>query len=290
MTIYMGTIMNKPLAFITLLAALVLGACGKSDIPVISDKDALQGTWIVKSETPAQGELKFNTIRFDGDKAITKPNGKDYPADFILDPSKNPKEIDLLFKDPTDKDVALHGIYELNGDTLRITITKPDDLGTIRPTSFNAPNSHNTTFELIRQKYGKSDTAGIADKDALQGIWIPKSLSLGTMPAQNISNKDIVIRFEGDKAISKTNGKDDPINFKLDPSTNPKEIYLLEIAPNGMDNFQHGIYELKGDTLRITMPDDHGAACPTSFNAPNTSTVEFTRQKQPFAAAIPTVR
>ncbi len=126
---------------------------------------------------------------------------------------------------------------------------------------------------------GKSDNSTKSDKDALQGNWTAKSMTLGTMPAQNLPNNDMALRFEGDKAIGKTNGKDDPIDFKLDPSKNPKEIDLSGKNPLGKDETQHGIYELNGDTLRIAMPSGATAFRPTSFNDPNAATVEFTRQK-----------
>jgi len=69
---------------------------------------------------------------------------------FKLDASASPKALEFTITDGADKGKTQLGIYELNGDTLRLCIAKP---GTPRPTSFKTTQGGNAElFTLQRVK------------------------------------------------------------------------------------------------------------------------------------------
>jgi len=116
------------------------------------------------------------------------------------------------------------------------------------------------------------------DKDALQGSWMAVS---GTedgkaMAADKI--KDAVVTFKGDKLVLKHGGQESEHTFKIDSSKNPKE---MDVDFDGKPG--RGIYELKGDTLRVAhgaMPD---SPRPKNFESKEGSgvvVVEFKREKK----------
>ena len=139
-----------------LVAALVLAA----PAPAEDKKDAekLQGEWMIVS-------FDRGTIREPGDAEATKwkvvikddlmtiNDGKrDEKVTIRLDSAKKPKEIDLT---PQDKgaDAKVLGIYELNGDDLKICFTKA---GGARPTKFAwDPDAGKTLIVFKRQKKDK---------------------------------------------------------------------------------------------------------------------------------------
>ena len=106
-----------------------------------------QGTWTFESseaggkELPA-GELKGLILTFEGDKHTVK-KGDDVlqVGTQKLDPSKSPKTIDVTMTEGPNKGAVMLGIYEIDGDTLKVCF---DLEGKKRPTEFkSAPGSEN---------------------------------------------------------------------------------------------------------------------------------------------------
>jgi uncharacterized protein (TIGR03067 family) len=103
-----------------------------------SDRDKLQGTWKVTAATldgtgvgPEIEQMKKGFVLvFRGDKVTIKVE-----ADYMLDPTKTPKQIDLSpsLGDAKEKNPTIRGIYELSGDDLKLCIGGPD---ADRPTAF----------------------------------------------------------------------------------------------------------------------------------------------------------
>jgi uncharacterized protein (TIGR03067 family) len=103
----------------------------------------LQGTWrataawTTKGTEIRQDSLKNTFLVIDGDRRITKTNGRPGPPLTIrLDPSQSPKAIDSTHNDGNHKGQVVRGIYELNGDTLKIAEGMPTRPG--RPAGFEA--------------------------------------------------------------------------------------------------------------------------------------------------------
>src|SRR5262245_47823317 len=114
-------------------------------------KDELKkfaGSWkMTKFESgdkKAPPEEFFAKIRFvfEGEKLLVKVEGqtKDETT-FKIDPSKKPKQIDVTSSMGPNKGKVAEGIYELDGDKLKICTPQP---GEPRPTEFKAPMGSKT--------------------------------------------------------------------------------------------------------------------------------------------------
>jgi uncharacterized protein (TIGR03067 family) len=112
------------------------------------DIDKMQGDWALASYvidgtklSDDEAQSLFRTVKGDQytvllfDKVITKGR-------FKIDPKKNPKTIDSYPEGVSDK--AVLGIYELQGDTLKICSAP---LGKERPTKFESQK--NSGYSLM---------------------------------------------------------------------------------------------------------------------------------------------
>ena len=114
-----------------------------------------QGTWTFESceaggkKLPAS-ELKGLVLTFVGNKHTVK-KGDDViqVGTQKLDPSKSPKAIDVTLTEGVNKGAVMLGIYEFNGDTLRVCF---DATGKKRPTQFNSPPG-STTFVNVHRRF-----------------------------------------------------------------------------------------------------------------------------------------
>ena len=106
------------------------------------DKEKLQGTW-----TLTQVKFKGEAVRvpadpkmqmiFTGDKVILKGGFKgNDEGTYKLDPAKAPRQITLT-KKGGGADDTMNGIYEINGDTLKLAYSAKGPSGP-RPTGFDA--------------------------------------------------------------------------------------------------------------------------------------------------------
>ena len=70
-------------------------------------------------EVPAK-KLAGTTLTIKGDKYVVKVKDNSYETTIKLDPSKDPKHIDTYFPNGTELPKLSKGLYELDGDTLKI--------------------------------------------------------------------------------------------------------------------------------------------------------------------------
>jgi uncharacterized protein (TIGR03067 family) len=122
---------------------LVLIATGVSGEEAKKELDQLQGEWTMHSRE-TNGKPSANTVwklTIKGDQwTVTRPNGgvAALEATIKLDPSKKPKEIDLIAK----KGSSMIGIYKLEGDTLTFCRPGPSP-NAERPKEFKTADSPN---------------------------------------------------------------------------------------------------------------------------------------------------
>lgn len=132
------------IAIVALHGTLVLTAAGagvRADDKADVEKELkkFQGTWTFESveaggKVEPAASFKGMTLTFDGDKhAVKKGNEVLQAGTQKLDPSRSPKSIDVTMTEGPDKGTVVLGIYEIDGDTLKVCF---DPEGKKRPTEF----------------------------------------------------------------------------------------------------------------------------------------------------------
>jgi uncharacterized protein (TIGR03067 family) len=138
--------MNRPL-----WAALATSLLVAVDAPK-TDQDRIQGAWVlVARETNGQDDdpasfKKQATMIFEEDRVIVRMGAMSADlGSFTLDPTKTPKFYNRTYTDGTPR----YGIYELEGDTLKICIA---DLGRGRPTTFATKPGDGTSLLVYKRE------------------------------------------------------------------------------------------------------------------------------------------
>jgi|GEM_PF-697959 len=117
------------------------------------------------------------------------------------------------------------------------------------------------------------------DKLQIQGVWAvsdgeTNGRSLKTvlhekgLGAMKIKFSNDVMTMTGPGVLSHT------YQFVLKPKGQPKVITLVTVETHGKapeGSVIHGIYEIKGDTLKLCLPADSSGDRPEKFEAPNGS-------------------
>ena len=116
-----------------------------------------------------------------------------------------------------------------------------------------------------------STQAGDAKKDQekIEGTWEATEVVVNGMPAPEDLRKGITFAFAGDKmtlvgpdGIGKREHK-----FKLDPTKKPKAIDTMPQDGPFKGKSGPGIYELKGDTLKLCIPNTATNERPKQFES-----------------------
>jgi uncharacterized protein (TIGR03067 family) len=139
------------ISYVALFCALGFAASGGSgtwaDDKADLEKEVrkFQGTWTFESsetggkKIPAD-ELKGFILIFEGDKHTVKKGDEVIQVGTQkINPSKSPKTIDVTMTEGPSKGKVMLGIYEIDGDTLKVCF---DSQGKKRPTEFkSSPDS-----------------------------------------------------------------------------------------------------------------------------------------------------
>jgi RNA polymerase sigma factor (sigma-70 family) len=223
-----------------------------------TDKERFQGTWVAVSLNGNNQEAPADLVRaiqitFTGDRLTLKSPSESYEkAAYAIDPTQAPKTIDLVLQR------AYRGIYEFTGDRLRLCII---DNQHPRPADFQ-PGEKRLVFVLKRVKGGDAKPAEKpapsaraepkTDKERLQGSWQVVSMNVRNKEGAPEETRANRIIFAGDKMTRKRpDGPDEVITYTLDPTQKPKAIDFGAGISGAL-----GIYEFKGDTLRLCMERD----------------------------------
>jgi uncharacterized protein (TIGR03067 family) len=85
------------------------------------EREKLEGTWSLVKITGGKSEDKEKgaKLTFKGDKITLKTGDETKEATYSIDPTQKPKEMTVHMV-KGDKKVTVQGIYELDGDTLKI--------------------------------------------------------------------------------------------------------------------------------------------------------------------------
>lgn len=125
-----------------------------------ADRDAIQGTWQpVKAEMrggPAPGDVREQRMVFSGDRfKLVEGDKVLIRGTFTLDAGKHPKVMEMKVSEGAggDAEAPVHGIYELDGDTLKWCAAEPGSAA--GPEQFETKGTSNVMLELKREKAGE---------------------------------------------------------------------------------------------------------------------------------------
>lgn len=106
-----------------LLATLALP--GGREEAAKKDLERLQGTYTIAAmevdgKLVSEERLKGTTLTIKGDRYILKVKEQTFETVLRLNPTKDPKEVDMVFVDGANKDKVGKGIYKIEGDTFKL--------------------------------------------------------------------------------------------------------------------------------------------------------------------------
>jgi RNA polymerase sigma factor (sigma-70 family) len=237
-----------------------------------SELRRLQGTWRVVSIEYAGKPVPAGKIEdadltwtFSGDTwtARNKVSPTGLRVTFGIDPTRSPRAMDF---GPVRKDTMPSlGIYELKGDVLKVCfgwLSRPRAFATVPhpgPDRWFEPGSGERLYVLRRVKgvarrEGKpgkgagpvpGSRAIVADLERLQGAWAARGEGLRIEGALFTWKRD-----RGPALVGRI--------MQMDPAKRPRELDLIfappgqaEGKPSGSAVIAKGIYEVKGDALRL---------------------------------------
>jgi RNA polymerase sigma factor (sigma-70 family) len=114
-------------------------AAADDDPKVKAELKKFQGTWVdiyAEKAGKEQEQVGDHQLKFDGETFSVADHGHvEEKGTFKLDPSKNPKEIDLRVRDRNNDEKTVLGIYTWDGENLKLCLGEPGGGGT-RPKDF----------------------------------------------------------------------------------------------------------------------------------------------------------
>lgn len=126
-----------------------------ADAPDKADLEAIQGTWVL-SAMESEGEdvpkehFKAWTAEYQGNRVTFRDGERVRRRGIVtLDPSRNPKAVNTWDQDGPYEDRTVPGIYEVDGDTLKLCFARPGDE---RPKAFTTKDGTGFLFCIYKRK------------------------------------------------------------------------------------------------------------------------------------------
>ena len=125
----------------SVFSLFAVGVRAEDTPEVAKDRKKFQGTWTFESVEAGGKKLppdlfKDMTVTFEGDHYSVKMGSKVVEAATQkLDPSRSPRTLDATVTEGPNKGSVILGIYEIDGDTLKVCF---DPEGKKRPTAFTS--------------------------------------------------------------------------------------------------------------------------------------------------------
>ncbi len=119
------------------------------------DLKQLQGTWqcvaMEREGDPVLAEdLKGSTATYEDDRITLTRDGEVFRRGIVtLDPSKSPKRVNTWDLNGPYEDQTVPGIYEVDGDTLKLCFSRP---GSERPAAFTTKEGSGSLSVVYKRK------------------------------------------------------------------------------------------------------------------------------------------
>lgn len=247
-----------------------------------ADQNAIQGEWRVilaedSGRTESQEALRDIRLVITQDQLRMELAGAGNVSTYRLDPSTTPKAIDLTMDGKTKP-----GIYDLQGDTLRICMSEHTDE---RPTAFDSqPNSVNDvvlTFKRVKwENVSATKTDDTRDNgplsDELARSLIPKAASISKEDFQKLQSNPTAQSIKS-KSLSLTlltlnvsnQSAEDANDFKFLVERFPRPSDIAAAMSKSRAKGYFSIIQPDYITeCKITHSTDESAQGKVTFNAP----------------------
>ena len=151
----------RVVCFLLFATGALLAAEGPTkDTPFRGDLDKLSGTWVtvslvndgktlVDEKTPPK-EASATKLVYDGNKWMIKVENKTVATGvFKIDPTRKPKQIDILDESGAKNEKTKLGIYELDGDTYKYCLAQASKP---RPTEFASKAGSGNSLGIMKRE------------------------------------------------------------------------------------------------------------------------------------------
>jgi len=264
--------MNARVAKSLTVIAVTLFACttcpGAVDDPkeevVKKELKKFEGMWALTSaerngeKAPAEAIKDFRLV-IKGNKLAIRVGGPPLKGTLTVDPSKKPRAYDATIAVDDRKRTSV-GIYEFDGDTLKICFT---DKGAERPKEFSTKGGTEER-PLSLHVYKRPVVAGDAKEEVVEeelkkfeGTWALTSAERNEEKAPAEAIMDFRLVVHGNELTIRVGGPPLEGTLTVDPSKKPM-AYDATIAINDRERTSIGIYEFDGDKLKICFTDKDG--------------------------------
>jgi len=246
--------------------------------------------------------LSNSRILMDGDRFRTESPEANYEGIFTIDVEQQPHHIDIEFVEGPEAGNWSYGIYELDGDDLKICLGLT---GASRPTAFvTAPGTGHALENLKRSS--KSRPEGVeggnrqlapeapaptvneseftqpetAMLERLQGEWLPVQLimdgnelasSMLGYGYRSMTGNETKVIFGGQTMVH--------AKVRIDETQTPIAVDYLNLGGGAKGHITYGILEWVGDEVRFCMAPA-GKERPADFSAPSGSGRTFSHWRQ----------
>ena len=141
------------LKVLAVLACALLAAGAGGQEQKKTDEDKIQGTWTFVSLERGGVDVNDDFVKdaklvITADKVKILAPGKDMEVGYKLDASKKPKHMDILVNEG-GKELVIMGIYELDGDTLKVCFGGPTDK---RPNELKTQGGSNEQLVVMKRE------------------------------------------------------------------------------------------------------------------------------------------
>jgi uncharacterized protein (TIGR03067 family) len=252
---------------------------------VIRDLKKLQGVWTVVSvEVDGhQAEPGGSSIQIEGDRFTSSGMGAVYKGGFSVDASAKPKAFDLKFTAGPEKGNVNRGIYELKGATWRMCLATR---GSKRPQDFASPAGSGFAVQTLKRGVAQAAVA-VPFEDVrtepvpeLEGEWRMIAGAMSGEPFEKSlvkSGKRVV--HGGETSVYFGPNLYATAKVTVDRSQAPPAMDYYHIKGTLAGKIQHGIYELKGSSLRLCF-SAAGKPRPSEFSSARGDGRTFTEWKR----------